>query len=81
MEETGTATIVCYHYPCHDGAFAALAAHLHFAGTQQAVRFVPNRVYAPCTVTDLQLQVHLKALVVLLKDLYAVSIEQLFLGW
>ena len=58
MEKTVTANIVCYHYPCHDGAFAALAAHLHFASTRAAVRLVPNRVFAPCTVTDLQLQVH-----------------------
>ncbi len=48
--------MVCYHYPCHDGAFAALAAHLHFAATQTPVRFVPNRVFRPCTVSDLALQ-------------------------
>ena len=58
MGEAGIATIVCYHYPCHDGAFAALAAYLHFARTHEAVRFVCNRVYAPSTVTDLQLQVY-----------------------
>lgn len=51
------AAVVAYHYPCHDGIFAALAAHLHFAATGAAVRFVPNRVFAPCTVQDLQLQV------------------------
>jgi hypothetical protein len=50
------AAVVCYHYPCHDGAFAALAAHLHFAATQTPVRFVPNRVFRPCTVGDLALQ-------------------------
>lgn len=56
------AAVVAYHYPCHDGIFAALAAHLHFATTGAAVRFVPNRVFAPCTAQDLQLQVRVLVL-------------------
>jgi hypothetical protein len=35
--------IVCYHYPCVDGAFAALCAQARFKG---AARFVPLTVYA-----------------------------------
>ena len=44
-----------------DGAYAALAAALHFKQElgKPAVRFVPNRTFAPCLVQDLQLQVRL----------------------
>ena len=50
--------LVLYHYPCPDGAFGALAAALHFQQYSQAeVKFVPNRVFAPCSVPELALQV------------------------
>ncbi|KAL0341667.1 UNVERIFIED_CONTAM: hypothetical protein Scaly_1829300 [Sesamum calycinum] len=42
---------VLYHYPCPDGAFAALAAHLYFShspvATTSPVLFFPNTVYSP----------------------------------
>ena len=52
-----TQPVVMYHYPCPDGVFAALAAHLHFRSSGSDVRWVPNRVYAPETVAGLALQV------------------------
>ena len=38
---------VLYHYPCPDGAFAALAAHLYFKAAALPVAFFPNTVYDP----------------------------------
>uniref|UniRef100_A0A0A9DZ58 DHHA1 domain-containing protein n=1 Tax=Arundo donax TaxID=35708 RepID=A0A0A9DZ58_ARUDO len=38
---------VLYHYPCPDGAFAALAAHLYLSAAAHPVRFFPNTVYDP----------------------------------
>ncbi|KAK4743928.1 hypothetical protein SAY87_010240 [Trapa incisa] len=39
---------VLYHYPCPDGAFAALAAHVYFSATPStSALFFPNRVYNP----------------------------------
>ena len=38
---------VLYHYPCPDGAFAALAAHLYFSAAARPARFFPNTVYDP----------------------------------
>ncbi|XP_047334072.1 uncharacterized protein LOC124937765 [Impatiens glandulifera] len=46
---------VLYHYPCPDGAFAALAAHLFFSATSTSVRFFPNTVYAPLRPDQLPL--------------------------
>ncbi|KAL2243849.1 UNVERIFIED_CONTAM: hypothetical protein Sindi_0502900 [Sesamum indicum] len=50
---------VLYHYPCPDGAFAALAAHLYFshsrAATTPPVLFFPNTVYSPLRADDLPL--------------------------
>ena len=45
--------VVLFHSPCPDGAFAALAAWLHFGAAdrddddeeEEKVRFVPHRVY------------------------------------
>ena len=51
--------VVSYHYPCPDGIFAALAAHLHFAQHKQPVRWVPNTVYRPWSVQQMNLQVGL----------------------
>lgn len=36
--------VVFYHYPCPDGVFGALAAHLHFKHTGAPVRYVPMTV-------------------------------------
>ncbi|KAL4186342.1 hypothetical protein AMTRI_Chr09g33410 [Amborella trichopoda] len=47
---------VLYHYPCPDGAFAALAAYLYFSSTSQSALFFPNRVYDPIRVEDLPLE-------------------------
>lgn len=50
---------VLYHYPCPDGAFAALAAHLYFSSlsttTSTTLFFFPNTVYSPLTPRDLPL--------------------------
>lgn len=38
--------LVLYHHPCHDGIFAALAAHMHFRDRVGCfARFVPHKVY------------------------------------
>ncbi|GKA96754.1 hypothetical protein Tco_0818849 [Tanacetum coccineum] len=39
---TSKHTVVMYHYPCPDGAFAALAAHIYFSAASLPVRFFPN---------------------------------------
>ena len=49
--------VVSYHYPCPDGVFAALAAHLSFAETGVKPVWVPNTVYKPRTLESLGLQV------------------------
>ncbi|KAL0356403.1 UNVERIFIED_CONTAM: hypothetical protein Sradi_4087200 [Sesamum radiatum] len=50
---------VLYHYPCPDGAFAALAAHLYFShspvATTPPALFFPNTVYSPLRADDLPL--------------------------
>ncbi|BAU02610.1 uncharacterized protein LOC124836800 isoform X1 [Vigna umbellata] len=47
---------VLYHYPCPDGAFAALAAHLYFKATSLfSPLFFTNTVYNPIRVQDLPL--------------------------
>lgn len=51
--------VVLYHHPCHDGIFAALAAHLHFRSQAGAsVRFVPHRVYEALDAAALGLTRH-----------------------
>lgn len=47
---------VLYHYPCPDGVFAALAAHLYFSATSSPVLFFPNTVYNPIKPEQLPLQ-------------------------
>ncbi|CAH8363574.1 unnamed protein product [Eruca vesicaria subsp. sativa] len=47
---------VLYHYPCHDGVFAALAAHLYFSANSIPSLFFPNKVYSPITISQLPLQ-------------------------
>lgn len=47
---------VLYHYPCPDGAFAALAAHLFFSLSPPPAPqplFFPNTVYSPLSAEDL----------------------------
>ncbi|KAK3224645.1 hypothetical protein Dsin_004507 [Dipteronia sinensis] len=46
---------VLYHYPCPDGAFAALAAHLYFSASSLPALFFPNTVYSPITPEKLPL--------------------------
>lgn len=49
---------VCYHYPCIDGIWAAWAAHRSFVQRGiQDVQFIPNRVFRPCTIEELALEV------------------------
>ncbi|XP_030443076.1 uncharacterized protein LOC115665342 [Syzygium oleosum] len=47
---------VLYHYPCPDGAFAALAAHIYFSATSLPALFFPNTVYAPLAPSHLPLR-------------------------
>ncbi|KAJ8625619.1 hypothetical protein MRB53_034149 [Persea americana] len=47
---------VLYHYPCPDGAFAALAAHLYFSATSLPAIFFPNTVYDPIRAGNLPLE-------------------------
>ncbi|XP_010500980.1 PREDICTED: uncharacterized protein LOC104778273 isoform X2 [Camelina sativa] len=47
---------VLYHYPCHDGVFAALAAHLYFSANSIPSLFFPNTVYSPITISQLPLE-------------------------
>lgn len=56
MQSAATARhVVCYHYPCIDGIFAALAAHLHFSAAGADVRFFPLTVFKDHQVEDLSL--------------------------
>eukprot|EP00891_Asterochloris_glomerata_P005881 jgi/Astpho2/5881/fgenesh1_pm.00080_%23_13_t len=48
--------VISYHYPCPDGIFAALAAHIYHAQHKHPVRWVPNTVYKPCSVQQMNLQ-------------------------
>ncbi|XP_057854282.2 uncharacterized protein LOC131064217 isoform X2 [Cryptomeria japonica] len=45
-------TCVLYHYPCNDGAFAALAAHLYHSLLALPVVFVPNSTNDPLRAED-----------------------------
>ncbi|GAU30106.1 hypothetical protein TSUD_295870 [Trifolium subterraneum] len=52
----GYSAAILYHYPCPDGVFAALAAHLYFKATSLfSPLFFPNTVYSPLRVQDLPL--------------------------
>ena len=48
-ESLGGRLLALYHYPCPDGAFAALAAYLRWSrsGLLHRARFVPHSVYVP----------------------------------
>ncbi|CAM8982113.1 unnamed protein product [Rhodiola kirilowii] len=54
MNSTKIAAIL-YHYPCPDGAFSALAAHLYFSANSTPAVFFPNTVYSPLRAVDLPL--------------------------
>lgn len=58
MDSQTARTLVLYHYPCFDGIWAAWAARSSFMqkGLTNA-HFVPNRVFRPCTIEELGLQV------------------------
>lgn len=45
-------TCVVYHYPCFDGAFAALAAHLYHSVLGLPAVFLPNSIIDPLRVED-----------------------------
>jgi hypothetical protein len=51
----GLPPVVCYHCPCPDGAFAALAARTHFSRRGVAARFSPLLVFKDPTVDELRL--------------------------
>ncbi|KAG2664872.1 hypothetical protein I3760_16G102600 [Carya illinoinensis] len=55
MKKNTKASAILYHYPCPDGAFAALAAHLYFSAASLPVLFFPNTVYNPITPSQLPL--------------------------
>ncbi|CAG9461374.1 unnamed protein product [Pedinophyceae sp. YPF-701] len=47
--------VICYHYPCPDGIFAALAAHVHFRDAGEPVRYFPLTTYKDASVADVGL--------------------------
>lgn len=55
VKKAKTKTAVLYHYPCPDGAFAALAAHLYLSSSSIPSLFFPNTVYSPLRVEELPL--------------------------
>jgi len=54
MDAEGGPMIVCYHYPCIDGIFSALAAYLSLGSS---VSFFPLTVYKQHSVSELNLKV------------------------
>eukprot|EP00877_Chromochloris_zofingiensis_P003310 jgi/Chrzof1/12980/Cz07g15050.t1 len=53
---SGLSPVVCYHYPCPDGVFAALASHLHFKQRGITAKYVPLNVYNAPKIEDLGLK-------------------------
>jgi len=51
----GLAPVVCYHHPCVDGVFAALAAQNYFAARGVRPRFAPLSVFRDPQVANLGL--------------------------
>lgn len=48
MKKIENSAAILYHYPCPDGVFSALAAHLYFKATSLfSPLFFPNTVYNP----------------------------------
>lgn len=56
---------ILYHYPCPDGAFAALAAHLYFKATSSfsPPLFFPNTVYRPLRLPHFQFLISIIAII------------------
>eukprot|EP00884_Botryococcus_braunii_P018835 jgi/Botrbrau1/5635/Bobra.55_1s0024.1 len=54
----GCDILVLYHYPCFDGIFAALSAHLGLSANGLSPRFIGNRTWSPVTVGSLELKGH-----------------------
>lgn len=55
----GRPAVVCYHHPCNDGVYAALAAHAHFArggGSNSNARFWPLNVFKPPVISEMGLR-------------------------
>ena len=52
-----SSVVILYHCPCNDGAYAALAAHLHFGreGGAARPRYVPHHVTTPLSLDALAL--------------------------
>jgi hypothetical protein len=48
--------IVCYHHPCTDGVFAALAAQNRLGASAQPPRFAPLTVFKDPQISDLDLR-------------------------
>ncbi|XP_004515253.1 uncharacterized protein [Cicer arietinum] len=56
MKKIENSAAILYHYPCPDGVFSALAAHLYFKATSLfSPLFFPNTVYNPLRIEDLPL--------------------------
>ena len=49
--------LALYHYPCHDGVFAALALQRYYAPRGTPVVWHPHTTYAPLVAKDLGIQV------------------------
>lgn len=49
--------LVCYHYPCPDGIFAALAASVYHRQREMPVQYVPLTTWDKPGIDELQLQV------------------------
>lgn len=50
--------ILClYHYPCHDGVFAALALHHYYSKRNVPVKWVPHTTFKPLQPTSLGIKV------------------------
>lgn len=56
--------LISYHYPCPDGIFAALTAHLELQqGSLTPVVWLPNTVYQPRQLEELSLEASLITLI------------------
>jgi len=58
MASMESSDVICYHYPCADGIFAALAAHIAYKQQGKAPRFFPLTVFKQHAADELQLQGH-----------------------
>lgn len=52
--------VLClYHYPCHDGVFAALALHCHYQSRSIPVEFIPHKTFETLDIEGLGIKVRL----------------------